>query len=197
MTQTIEQPEAYVEIAIEIIPAGCTRGLAWCEGDCTDADPYHRAAFAFIPGLTFTARGWVETSKDLDIRFDENEGDSSRPLILLDTSTGMTANQARIAAAHLLNAADVIDPLPVGVTATVAAQVRIGDELLTEDGWQKVIGLAFFADTEQASIFTPERGGDADGTDGWDLSFNDPVKVRRALRGCAVQFVEPIPGGVR
>ena len=79
---------------------------------------------------------------------------------------------------------------------TTAVNVRIGDEILTGDGWEKVTGLLFDVACEQASVFTPSHS--IDDSDGLDLSFMDPVKVRRSVHGsCAIQFVEPIAGGAR
>lgn len=214
MTTTVHEATD-AEIPIELIEAKpCTAGYAWCNGDCREQEPrdpgdeewqddaYHCGAVAHLAMLRFTAGGWKDLNDvSLIVRHDENEGDDSQPLIYIDypyreCGPAMTAQQARQNAAWLMNAADLLDPLPAGVTATTAVQVRIGDELLTDDGWQKVTGLLFMADSEQASIFTPERNGED--SDGWDLSFNDPVKVRRPLTGsCAIQFVEPIPGGTK
>jgi hypothetical protein len=200
MTLTITEPT--IDVPVEIVDAQtCTAAYAWCNGECHEDDPYHYGAVAWLSMQHFTPRGWVESDDaSVLLRHDENEGDASTPLVMVDgaitLSHGMTASQARQNAAWLLNAADLLDPLPAGVMATTAVKVHIGDELLTEDGWQKVTGLLFMADSEQASIFTPERN-DED-TDGWDLSFNDPVKVRRPLTGsCAIQFIEPMPGGTK
>jgi hypothetical protein len=208
MTDTLVEPT--IDIPIELTsPAECTAGYNWCNGDeCNDLvqvepgdedwqdDPYHCGAIASLAMLRFTAGGWKDLNDTtLLIRHDENEGDDSRPLILIDypsreCTPAMTAEQARRNAAWLLNAADLLDPLPTGAIATTAVNVRIGDELLTDDGWQKVIGLLFDAETEQASVFT--TGQDMDNSDGWPLSFNDPVKVRRSVHGsCAIQFIAP------
>lgn len=209
-TQTFKEPET-INIPIELVDtAKCTAGYDWCDRDCNerdgleddwDDDAYHRGTVAQLSMMRFTPNGWRDLNDvTLTVRHDENEGDDSRPLILIDypvrdCTPAMTAEQARKNAAWLLNAADLLDPLPAGVVVTTAMKVRIGDELLTDDGWQKVIGLLLFADIEQASFYTPERH--ADTGDGWDFSFNDPVKVRRHLTGsCAIQFVEPI-GGTR
>ncbi len=202
MTALLIEP-TYVDIPVELFDADeatCTAGYGWCAGDCDTDDAYHCGTLAFLPMLRFTTGGWVEADDvSLLLRHDENEGDGSQSLIMLDgsitLSNGMTAKHARTFAAWLLNAADLIDPLPTGAMATTADKVRIGDDLRTEDGWQKVTGVMFFADTDQASIFTTQRDPD---TDGWGLSFNDPVMVRRPIHGsCAIQFVQPLAGGIR
>lgn len=199
MTQTITEPKN-IDVPVEIVDT-CTRGYDWCNRECDAEDPYHCGGVAWLPMHAFTPGGWVEAdTTTVLVRHDENEGDDSEPLIMVDGgftfSHGMTAEQARQNAAWLLNAADMLDPLPAGVTVTTAVKVQIGDMLLTPDGWQKVTGLLFDAEFEQASVFTASRT--MEDSDGWDLSFNDPVRVRRPLTGsCAIQFVEPIPGGIQ
>ena len=213
MTTTISavftEPTPTIDIPIEVT-ADCTAGYAWCnEGECHEQidvepgdedfqdEPMHIGTVAHLPMLRFTADGWRDLGNvTLTIRHDENEGDDSQPLIRFryphaDSGPAMTAEQARINAAWLLNAADLLDPLPAGAMATYAMHVRIGDELLTEGGWQKVTGLVLEADIELVQAYTPLRS--MDGGEGWDFSFNDPVTVRRPVHGsCAIQFVEPI-----
>jgi hypothetical protein len=206
---TMFMEPATIDVPIELVDSpACTEGYGWCDKDCNEPvgeegdwqnDNYHSGVVSHLSMLRFGRSGWSDFGDvTLIVRHDANEGDDSQPLLYIDypyreCSPGMTAEQARQNAAWLLNGADLIDPLPMGVVATTAVQVRIGDELLTDDGWQHVTGLMFCAEIEQASVFTPERGGEMDGADGWDLSFNDPVKVRRGSHGsCAVQFVEPI-----
>lgn len=223
MTITITNPQAITQIlnAVTSVPdtaeaacAECTAGYGWCDGGCRDTEPvepgdeewqdddYHCGAVAPLPMMRFTRNGWRDLHDvSLIVRHDENEGDDSQPLIMIDyphrdCGIAMTARQARINAAWLMNAADLLDPLPTGAMATTAVNVRIGDLLDTPDGWQKVTGLLFDAAIEQASVFTTART--LDDSDGWGLSFNDPVTVRRPLHGsCAIQFIEPIPGGTR
>jgi len=198
-----------IDIPIELVPAerACTAGYVWCDRDCQEKEPvepgdeawqsdgYHRGPVAYLSMLRSTHGGWKDLNDvSLIVRHDENEGDDSQPLILIDypvreCTPGMTAQQARQNAAWLMTAADILDPLPAGVMATTAVGVRIGDELLTGDGWQKVTGLAFFADIEQASVFTPEREPEV--SDGWPLSFNDPVKVRRPMHGAEPPLTHP------
>jgi hypothetical protein len=209
MTQTITEPET-IDVPIELVATeqACTAGYDWCNVECGEPlpvepgdeefahDDYHSGVVAWLTMLRFTANGWQDLNDTtLIVRHDKNEGDDSRPLIVIDypsreCTPGMTPEQARQNAAWLMDAADLLDPLPTGVMVTTAGKVRIGDELLTVDGWQQVVGLMFFSDTEQASIFTTER--DPETGDGWPLSFNDVVKVRRPVHGsCAIQFVEP------
>lgn len=213
---TILTEPVTIDIPVEAVePAACTVGYEWCDGDCNDNEPfdsadeddyqeedYHRGVVSWLQMMRFTRNGWKNLDDvALTVRHDQNEGADSRPLILIDyphrdCTPGMTPEQARINAAWLMNAADLLDPLPAGVMATTAVNVRIGDVLDTPDGWQKVTGLLFDADLDQASVFTTGRTMDDSG--GWDLSFNDPVKVRRPLHGsCAIQFIEPIPGSIR
>jgi hypothetical protein len=193
MTQTFMEPTIDVPIELVDPAAECTAGYAWCIGECTPEDPFHWSGHRWILALSSVGRSWVRDDFSIHLRIDEGETNATPLILISDGLVGFTAEQARATAAELLNAADELDPLPTGAMVTTAVDVRIGDELLTTDGWQKVVGLALFSDTEQASIFTPEQGGDMDGSDGWDLSFSDPVKVRRPVHGsCAITFVEPI-----
>lgn len=206
MTQTFMEPATTDTPADLVRTSPCAAGYEWCEEKCealdtADVDPdriYHGCRYSSLEFQARADKGWSEMLASLYVRHDLTETPDAGPVILMTLDKRvdevvMTAEQARANAAWLLNAADLIDPLPAGVMAVTAVQVRIGDELLTDDGWQRVTGLMFFEDTEQASVFTPQRGGEMDGTDGWDLSFNDAVKVRRPVHGsCAIQFVEPI-----
>lgn len=191
---------ATIDIPIELVEptATCTAGYSWCIGECTPDDPFHWSGHVWLNGFRSTGRSWTAEEFTIHLRIDEGDDDPEPLILISDGLAGFTAKQARVAAAWLLNSADELDPLPVGAVATTAVNVRIGDELLTEDGWQKVTGLLFDASFEQASVFTPSHTMDS--SDGIDLSFNDPVKVRRPVHGsCAIQFVEPFPavGGTK
>ncbi|MET0522639.1 MAG: hypothetical protein ABW156_11825 [Jiangellaceae bacterium] len=199
--------DLFVDIPIELVATAptCAAGYRWCQEKCEaldspDADPdsvYHGCRYTSVEFMRLADGGWTELFASLHVRHDPSEDPDAGPMVLMvpdekADALAMTAEQARQNAAWLLNAADLIDPLPVGAMVTTAVNVRIGDELLTGDGWQKVTGLLFDAALEQASVFTTERTMDDD-SGGWDLSFNDPVKVRRPVHGsCAIQFVEPI-----
>lgn len=75
--------------------------------------------------------------------------------------------------------------------------LHIGDELLTDDGWQKVLGVylgdaveGFGGPDELVTVFTPERNIESDG---WQLDPENAVQIRRTHRGpCAIEFVEVI-----
>lgn len=204
MTQTITEPEA-IDIPIELIDTkSCTAQYPWCGGECNDQvevepgdeewqeDAYHCGAVAQLPMLRFTAGGWKDLNDaTLLVRHDENEGDTSQPLILIDypyreCGPAMTAEQARRNAAALLNAADLLDPIPAGVLVIAASAVRIGDSILTDDGWQNVVGQMVFAETgdseAQVNVWTDNYDHDPD-TDGWKFDPADPVKVRRPMHG--------------
>lgn len=66
------------------------------------------------------------------------------------------------------------------VSLIEAQYLRIGKQLLTEDGWQTIKGLSVFTDADQVRVFTDEReDGDADyTTDGWPFHFGDLVQTR-------------------
>lgn len=62
---------------------------------------------------------------------------------------------------------------------TLSQRLRIGRQLLTADGWQTIIGLMIFQETDQVVVWTPERPDDdtAD-REGWKLRFDMPVRCR-------------------
>lgn len=66
-----------------------------------------------------------------------------------------------------------VDPFVREITAE---NLRIGKQLLTPDGWQDIYGLVVFEDSDQVSVFTPNRPDDT--TDGWRFSFGDIVRTR-------------------
>lgn len=57
-----------------------------------------------------------------------------------------------------------------------AETLRVGRQLLTDDGWQTIKGLLIFDDADQVSVFTEER--DDLLTDGWPFRFGDMVQTR-------------------
>jgi hypothetical protein len=58
-----------------------------------------------------------------------------------------------------------------------AAHLRLGDEVLTPDGWQTITGIMIFKDSGQVSAFTDER--DPEHSDGWQFDVTAPMKIRR------------------
>ncbi|MFY1673652.1 hypothetical protein ACN27G_27460 [Plantactinospora sp. WMMB334] len=112
-------------------------------------------------------------------------GQPSMPEVLLDIAVpgqmpyahlSWTPTNARRQAGVLVEAADMVDPLPVGETWEPARHVRVGDEILTGDGWQHVYMLLICERDRQVSLWTPERDGD---TDGWEYDTADLIRVRR------------------
>lgn len=93
----------------------------------------------------------------------------------------LTPANARKAAANLLNAADLAEPLPVGASHIVAEDIRVGDEIDTPDGWQTAYMILVDARDQHVSIFTSER--DDSYTDGWQHEWGDPLIVRRPQVG--------------
>ncbi|WP_433369052.1 DUF6907 domain-containing protein [Actinoplanes sp. CA-142083] len=62
------------------------------------------------------------------------------------------------------------------VKVVAAEDLRVGKQLLTDDGWQTIRGLVMFADADQVSVYTDERDDVA--TSGWRFSFGDFVQTR-------------------
>lgn len=188
----------------------CTEGIAFCDGVCAEfADGYHASAFTFLnakkwrsgkPRTTKTGKTkfgpsrFRKTELSLTVYRQDTKNKIGKPQISLITANlgeeiRLNPARARMLAAALLNAADQADPLPVGVLTVSAGQVRIGDEIDTPDGWQKVNGLLFFPEANQAALFTPEKD-DID-SDGYQHSTLDPIRVRRPLHGGAVVLDSP------
>jgi len=172
-------------------PAACPAGLGWCVGQCVDNDGhYHGSDFASVDAASHN-----RAAAELSVSVHREDQDDEVGPVQISVLTGhddltVTPAAARQFAAHLMNAADTVDPLPTGVAVTTAARLRLGDDLLTDDGWQTIRGLVFFADCGQASVFTDER--DDETSDGWPLHVDDPVRVRRPLHGsCTIQWAEP------
>lgn len=197
MTQMIDVP-------VVVFTRGCPEGFAWCSGDC-DGDGYHSGPFAFVEAQRFKQGDWVDSLTSVSAYHDETEpGDAPRIAFIVDDwadEVRYTADQARTVAMNLVDAADQIEPLPPGVVATSPELLHIGDELQTADGWQRVLGVyrgEADGDSEpddRVTVFTPERDLMSDG---WLLDPADLVQIRRRHRGsCAVQFIEPIPGGTK
>lgn len=171
-------------------PEACSAGLAWCLGECADYDGhYHGSDFAAVD-----AAGHHHAAAELSVSIHREDRDDEIGPVQISILTRhddlvVTAAAARQFAAHLMNAADTVDPLPAGVTVTTVSALRLGDDLLTDDGWQTIQGLVFFADCGQASVFTDER--DDENSDGWQLQVDDAVKARRS-GGLVLQFLEPL-----
>lgn len=76
-----------------------------------------------------------------------------------------------------MNAVVTLNPY---VRVVNAEDLKVGRQLLTEDGWQTIKGLVIFIDADQVRVYTDEReDGDPDHTtDGWPFHFGDPVRTR-------------------
>lgn len=189
MTQTITEA-AFVAAAT----ATCPAGHDWCEGDCQDG--YHSSQFAMVSAERWSrGAGWLDTEVWTSVYINDEDGQTEPKLSLLvddfAEEVRYTPAQARTQAAALLNAADLAEPLPLGVMWTAPELIHLDDELLTGDGWQKVTGVMAFAGDDTIRIFTPER--DPEGGDGWELDAMELVQIRRRIHGsCAIQFTEPI-----
>lgn len=170
----------------------------FCDGSCTDwndrpGNLHHTSGFDTL----------TVGDRDIDIstsRSDEDgkAGEHVVNMLSLHRAVELTMSPgtARQLAAMLLNAADAGNPLPDGVLAVEAKQVRIGDDIFTPSGWQKVVGqMAFFAGGDsdaQVNVWTDDYDHDPD-TNGWEFQPGDIVQVRRRIHGsCAIAFVEPI-----
>lgn len=162
----------------------------WCDGNCDnwtdngDADRYHSSGFTTIKAVEqVTGQSGIDVSTT---RLDTPAGPGEAQVHLL-TGTDRVANDdwaltptdARQLAAALLNAADLADAPPNGELSTLAQHIRIGDDLLTPDGWQSVYMTMIDGHSLTAAAFTAERN-DTD-TDGWQYTFGDRVRVRRAV----------------
>jgi uncharacterized protein DUF6907 len=206
MTQTITNPtEAaeFIDLQFEPTDNPTLPCPDFCDGTCTtrpevDGDAHHTSGFA---SLTVPSDR-IGKFTDLDVSVSRTDDDfqPGTPVVNLlgfvNGGTTLPASLARELAAMLLNAADIADPLPAGVMPIEAKQVRIGDEISTPDGWQKVVGqMAFLASDDsaaQVNVWTDDYDHDPD-TDGWKFEPGDIVHVRRPLHGsCAIAFVEPI-----
>jgi len=62
------------------------------------------------------------------------------------------------------------------ITVVNAENLRVGKQLLTDDGWQTIRGAVVFSDADQVSIYTDER--DDVETDGWRFHFGDRVQTK-------------------
>ncbi|GIF11635.1 DUF6907 domain-containing protein [Actinoplanes teichomyceticus] len=80
---------------------------------------------------------------------------------------------------------------------TRAQFLRVGTQVMTEDGWQTIRGLVIFADADQVTVFTPQR--DDEWTGGWRFRFNEMVRYRDAAPadGCPAWCTEHYDGGER
>lgn len=181
------------EFTTPVIPSLSTESPCppFCIGDCVDRnDPdgprYHGSDFDTAEVREFDHPGTRELSVSLT-RLDDPGATGEPEIHLIAGYLGsdyiMSPQNARKLAAILLNAADAGDPLPLGETSVQARHIRVGDEILTEDGWQAVyftmisVGSPYSPDS--ASLFTAERNGED--TDGWKYGPTDPVRVRRPM----------------
>ena len=75
--------------------------------------------------------------------------------------------------------------------------LRVGWQVLTEDGWQTINGLVIFADADQVTVHTSQR--DDVWTSGWRFTFNQIVETRSGgpATGCPEWCVEHYDGGER
>jgi hypothetical protein len=172
----------------------CPAGLPWCNDECRTYEGedagHHSSGFDHLD-ISRGARG--ETTLSMSVfRTDE---DTPGPVLIflgLDNSCDemiLTAAKARQLSAMLLDAADDADPLPLGVVPMQAQHVHLSDEVLTEDGWQTVVGQMAFDD--QVNIWTDAEDRDPE-TDGWPFEPGDLVRVRRRIHGsCVIAFQEP------
>ena len=158
----------------------------WCDHDCEgwvddiDGTRYHAADYVQVDA-TEEETGQKGISVSLT-RLDDLDGPGT-PQVHLLTGTDrilnddwrLTPADARKLAAALLNAADVADSGQPAEVSTPAHHLRVGDQFLTPDGWQNVIGLMVFSNSDYVAVFTPERPGD---TDGWPYTLADTVTAR-------------------
>ena len=153
----------------------------WCDGDCADWDgeALHSTPATTVPVRGQTGDGQPATVEVQVFRIDTGE-QAGEPAIELYTlpadNCTMTAAQARQVAAALLNAADVADGGSPAEAPALAQHLRVGDDMLTPDGWQRVIGLMVFENSGHVAVFTPQRDGD---TDGWVFGLADTVTARQ------------------
>ena len=151
----------------------------WCDGWCLDpatanglavhiAAPTEFQIIPCAPGASATVVVCASRS--------DRPGGIGRPLVSAEYPCGsvtrFTPDQARAAADALLSIANRVG----GPHAVRVAALRLGDRILTGDGWQTVQGLMFFADTGQASVWTDKRDPE---TDGWQFDIADEVTVDR------------------
>ena len=182
---------------------GCPELVNFCDGTCREyGDGYHSSGFTYL-----TVKRWTMGPKRAGFRNAQlsvsvyRDATKNRKLgkpkvtVITDELRGdqlaLSPARARMLAAHLLNAADAADPIPTGVLVVAASAVRLGDDLLTADGWQKVVGQMVFVD--QTNVWTDDRDHDPE-TDGWFFQPGDPVKVRRTMYGgdAALQQSKPV-----
>lgn len=189
MTQTITKPEM-IDIPIGLVAMpDCP---AFCNHTCETWDDGEGNSHHVSDDFTVTTSGGRPGAKvDLYVcvsRTDQDyEAGAPEVNIIPDhlaNGSAMTAAEARKLAATLLNAADLADPIPNDVLVVAASSVRLGDAVLTEDGWQNVVGQMAFVETDtshgQVNVWTDERDPE---TEGWLFDPADPVKVRRPMHG--------------
>lgn len=162
----------------------------WCAGGCdewsdTEGSRYHGSDFR-----TVAARSHMDGNAEIAVsatRLDEPDAEPVKTVNMLIGPSGrismddvsLTPEQARELAAALIEAADDADPLPAGVHAVAARDLRLGDTVLTEGGWQRAYMLIIDESADHVAAFTDEK--DDTDTDGWTFKLTDVVKVRRAV----------------
>lgn len=162
----------------------------WCAGGCdewsdTEGSRYHGSDFR-----TVAARSHMDGAAEIAVsatRLDEPGTESAMTVNMLIGPSGrismddvsLSPEQARILAAALVEAADNADPLPEGVHAMAARDLRLGDVILTDGGWQRTYMLIIDESADHVAAFTDER--DDTDTDGWVFTLTDTVKVRRSV----------------
>lgn len=147
----------------------------WCDGQCIDGweGALHSAEAVSVP-----IDG--EQVELVVSRFD-SDGGTGQPSVSLYAlpydACNMTAAQARMVAAALLNAADLADGGSPVEVPQLAQHLRVGDHLLTPDGWQTVRALTIFPGVDSVRLFTDERN--PDDSDGWPYSLTSTVTARQ------------------
>ncbi|BCJ65076.1 DUF6907 domain-containing protein [Polymorphospora rubra] len=158
----------------------------WCVGGCEawdegNGERYHGSAFSSVhvkePDYPRTK---VTVS---NVREDDDQMGATQIHILIDGIGDMDWNigpdAARKLAALLGRAADNADPMPAGTETVPACDVRLGEHILTPDGWQVVRDLLMVTDTDTAAFYTDERTDEI--SSGWRFDLAEPVRVRRAV----------------
>lgn len=182
--------------------AGCPEGVAFCSGVCTEYDDgYHSSDFTYLQVKRWQGGEYRKSSLSVSVYREATKrgklGKAKVTVITGDFASdqlSLTPARTRMLAAHLLNAADLADPIPAGVLTVAASAVRLNDEILTADGWQTVVGQMVFVD--QVNVWTDDYDHDPD-TNGWSYQPADLVQVRRPMNATdAVMDRKPLPDAV-
>jgi hypothetical protein len=155
----------------------------YCDGTCPewydkqDESIFHTGEFGTVDAYNGDTEKPVEVTVTAS-RFDMlTERGESEVHVLGGYDLMFKPNAARQFGSMVAAAAEAVDPLPVGETQVQARHVLVGDEILTDDGWQHVYLTLITEYDDPAYLFTPERDGD---TDGWSYSPTTPIRVRRS-----------------